>query len=885
MFKCATLVRLLVPLAKRLTLRNCLLLTVPPKPRLVFAMKYFVSLVFSWIVLFAAIQSEVQGQGTKADYERMNSIRQRTAGKVFRTSISPNWLPDGEHLWYRVRTGTNAFEFVVVDLAAGTRELAFDHEFVAKSLTEATGKSCSASSLPFRTIQWNEGVDIAYFKFDSRRWKINRRSRERDSVLEEVVDESEWRDATFNEAVSLLPSTSGGDEIEVRFVNNSAQVLQLVWIDTSGRRVPYQQIPVSGSVVQHTYEGHNWLVLNAKQEAVAVYEGDAAELEVVIDGKRILNIPEKESRRRGRGRSRGGSPNSPSGEWRAVVSEGKLVIRASEGTEELLGEASGKAYFDDRRFYWSPDSKYLVALEVEPGFEREIHMIESAPKGQLQPKLHTMRYVKPGDKIQTEVPRLFNVETKSEIETDTTLYASPYRMSRFSWREDSSEFVFHYNQRGHQAYRIIGITPENGRVRAIVNEETETFIDYTNKVYSLELSETGELLWMSERSGWNHLYLYDSNSGDVKNAITKGEWVVRGIERVDVENRQVWFTASGIVEGEDPYYIQYCRVDFDGENLVVLTEGNGTHRIEFSPDKRFLVDRYSRVDLPEVTTVRRVSDGSLVCELERGDHSQLLAADWTRPERFQAKGRDGKTDIHGVIYFPSDFDPAKKYPVVEEIYAGPHGSFVPKRFSVNSQKRSLAELGFIVVQIDGMGTSNRSKAFHDVCWKNLGDSGFPDRILWMRAAAEKFPQMDLKRVGIYGGSAGGQSALRALLAYGEFYKVAVSDCGCHDNRMDKIWWNEQWMGWPIGPHYAEQSNVTNAHKLQGKLLLIVGELDRNVDPASTMQVVDALIKADKDFDLIVVPGAGHGIGSGRYGMRRTRDFFVRNLLGVEPRAQ
>ena len=223
----------------------------------------------------------------------------------------------------------------------------------------------------------------------------------------------------------------------------------------------------------------------------------------------------------------------------------------------------------------------------------------------------------------------------------------------------------------------------------------------------------------------------------------------------------------------------------------------------------------------------------------------------------------------------------KKYPVIEDIYAGPQDSFVPKSFAAFHQPQTMAELGFIVVQIDGMGTSNRSKAFHDVCWKNLGDAGLPDRILWMKAAAAKYPYLDLNRVGIYGGSAGGQNSLRALLAHPEFYKVGVSACGCHDNRMDKIWWNEQWMGWPVGPQYAEQSNVTNAHKLQGKLLLIVGELDHNVDPASTMQVVNALIKAGKDFDLLVVPNADHGIG-GAYGVRRMHDFFVRHLLGVEP---
>jgi dipeptidyl aminopeptidase/acylaminoacyl peptidase len=224
-------------------------------------------------------------------------------------------------------------------------------------------------------------------------------------------------------------------------------------------------------------------------------------------------------------------------------------------------------------------------------------------------------------------------------------------------------------------------------------------------------------------------------------------------------------------------------------------------------------------------------------------------------------------------------DPANKYPVIESIYAGPHDSHVPKAFRPSYGHEDLTSLGFIVVQIDGMGTSNRSKKFHDVSWKNLGDAGFPDRILWMKAAAAKHPCMDLTRVGIYGGSAGGQNALGGLLAHGDFYRAGAADCGCHDNRMDKIWWNEQWMGWPVGPHYEEQSNVTQAHRLQGKLLLTVGELDRNVDPASTMQVVDALIKADKDFELIVVPGAGHGAGGGKYGRRKRLEFFLRHLMG------
>ena len=294
-----------------------------------------------------------------------------------------------------------------------------------------------------------------------------------------------------------------------------------------------------------------------------------------------------------------------------------------------------------------------------------------------------------------------------------------------------------------------------------------------------------------------------------------------------------------------------------------------------------MVDTWSRVDLPPVSVLRKSSDGTIAMDLEKADITRLLATGWRAPEVFTAKGRDGKTDIWGIIIRPMNFDPNKKYPVVENIYAGPQGSFVPKTFSAQSGMQSMAELGFIVVQIDGMGTANRSKAFHDVCWRNLADAGFPDRILWMQAAAAKNPWMDITRVGIYGTSAGGQNSTGAVLFHPEFYKVAVSSCGCQDNRMDKIWWNEQWMGYPVGEWYEASSNVVNANKLKGKLLLIVGEMDHNVDPSSTMQVVNALIKANKDFDLLVVPGMDHSTG-GPVGDRKRMDFFVKNLLGVNP---
>ncbi len=555
---------------------------------------------------------------------------------------------------------------------------------------------------------------------------------------------------------------------------------------------------------------------------------------------------------------------SPDGTLEAFVTNFNVAVRkpGSRTPTILSTDGSEANCYELDTIAWAPDSKKLAAYRVKPGYRRLVHYVESSPEDQLQPKNSTRFYAKPGDVLDLEQPVIFTVGDKTARPIDNALFPNPYDLSRLEWRKDSSALTFEYNQRGHQVFRVIEADAATGAARAVISEEPKTFFTYSGKKYRHDVADGREVVWMSERDGWNHLYLIDGATGAVKNPITKGDWVVRGVSRVDDEKRQIWFSASGMYPGEDPYFVNYYRIGFDGTGLTRLTSAEANHAASFSEDGAFFVDVYSRVDQGPVSELRRASDGSLVTELERVDLAPLQKAGWRPPEVFTAKGRDGQTDIWGVIYRPTTFDPRKKYPVIENIYAGPHSSFVPKSFSAFNAMQAQAELGFIVVQIDGMGTSNRSKAFHDVAWKNIKDAGFPDRILWHKAVAAKYPYYDISRVGIYGTSAGGQNALGALLFHPEFYKAAVSAVGCHDNRMDKIWWNEQWMGWPIGPEYAASSNVDNAHRLQGKVLLVVGELDTNVDPSSTMQVVNALIKANKTFDLLVIPGAGHGAGRG-----------------------
>jgi dipeptidyl-peptidase-4 len=828
--------------------------------------------LFLFILVFAYVNTSF-AQGSKDDYKRANTISDWTKNKVFRDRVIPHWSDDGSSFWYHIQTGPSHYEFIAVDAVSGIREPAFNHGRVADTLESATSRKVDPTNLPFQWIDIDRQNDCVSFMAFDKQWKFFTNT---NKLME--TDDAISPGNTLTAYAELFPSRQSGTPTKIRFLNNTEKTVKIYWVNSDRNRRHYKTLEPGGVYRQNSFSGHVWLVTDEDEKTLAMFECSDEPADAIVDGKPVTK---KKERRRPR---RIGRNRSPDGLWSVSCTDETVSVMNTKTNETVVLSDTGsyENYFTNE-IVWSPDSTKFVVKQIRRGEDRKVHIVESSPKDQLQPKLHTFSYNKPGDKLDVPRPRLFDIQTQKQIAINKDFIPNAWSIRDIHWWPDSSSIVFVYNQRGHQIMRVVQVDAKTGSARAIVNEQCKTFFDYARKEYHFYNDETQEIIWMSERDGWNHLYLYDAHADYLKNQITKGEWVVRGVERVDTEKRQIWFSAGGVIPGQDPYYVHLCRINFDGTGFTVLTEGDGTHQWKFSPDRNYIIDTWSRVDLPPITVLRKSDDGELVCELEKADWTELLATGWRPPERFAAKGRDGKTDIYGIIIFPSTFQPGKKYPVIENIYAGPHSAFVPKEFGLQTGLMRMAELGFVIVKMDGMGTSHRSKAFHDVCWKNLGDSGFPDRIAWIKAAAQKHPEMDLSRVGIFGGSAGGQSALRGLLMHGDFYHVGVADCGCHDNRMDKVWWNELWMGWPIGPHYEEQSNVTQAHRLTGKLMLIVGELDRNVDPASTMQVVNALIKADKDFDLIIVPGAGHGAAGTPYAQRRQMDFFVKHLLNEKPR--
>jgi len=854
-------------------------------------MKPQIPIALRALSLAAVLTGIALAQGTLADYQRGQGLAAKARGLVVDTPGAAAWIGDSGHFWYTrgVKGGT---EFVMVDAAAATKKPAFDHEKLAAAINAATGGHFTALALPFAPVAGRGGAAAG-------------------------------RGGPAGAAPQTAPLTFADPQNLTFGAGGSMYTCKLTdYTCTKGGAIP---APAAGRGRGGAPEALEEIDRPAPMEVGGdpvdglEYQPPAPDFQDDQPAGRAAGrqpaCAADDAGRAGRGGRGGRGAAAAAGigsslasaaqlpadtlvcasfdhKWDAYIQNYNVFLKPAGSSQRgtpLSYDGSEGNYYTMRSVAWSPDSKHLAAYHTRPGYDREVHYVESSPADQLQPKHTTLAYRKPGDALDVAYPAIFDTATKQETEIDHALFPNPYDITPPVWWKDGRGFTFEYNQRGHQVYRVLEVDANTGKVRTLIDETSKTFIYYNQlaaglsggRRYRHDLNDGKEIIWASERSGWEHLYLYDGLTGKVKNQITKGDWLVRNVIEVDDARRQIWFQAGGSIAAQDPYFVQYYRINFDGAGLTRLTDADGDHSVVFSPDKQYYVDTWSRVDLPPQSQLRRTSDQKIVMDLEKSDASELLAAGFHFPEVFVAKGRDGKTDIWGTITRPMNFDPAKKYPVIENIYAGPQGSFVPKTFSAVPGDQAMAELGFIVVHIDGMGTSNRSKAFHDVAFQNLGDAGFPDRILWHQAAAAKYQAYDISRVGIFGTSAGGQNSLGGMLFHPEFYKVVVTNSGCHDNRMDKIWWNEQWMGWPLGPQYAESSNVDNAAKLQGRALIIVGEMDTNVDPSSSLQVVNALVKAHKHFDMLYIPGQNHGVAA--LGTEHYRDdYFVHYLLGVEP---
>ncbi|WP_395748255.1 prolyl oligopeptidase family serine peptidase [Prosthecobacter sp.] len=736
--------------------------------------------------------------------------------KVLNERLLPHWLPDGDSFWYQRQATGGKAEFVLIQAGSGARKTAATRE--ALDLPPPATRRTSQDGV------WTTGFSPK----------------------------------------DTLP-------VKVTLVNAWKNDIELFWLDHYGKRKTQGMLKVGAKFTKTTAKDARWWFEDVKTKStVALMIMNEDGEEIIIDGKpaaaSALRLPGL----------------SPDKQWYVTFKDSRVSLgnaKTKKVVEIKCTLPAGAAFMG--RVSWSPDSRSFIVPAVLDVERPKLTLVEALPKDSAQPKVKTLDYFRAGDALPKAVPVLFHVGSSEGIVVKDDLFPNPYATKStldVQWAPDSSEFYFNYDQRGHQLFRSIAVSATSGTARTVLEETSTTFIDYGFKGYLHRLLASREILWLSERDGWAHLWLYDVSAGRVKNQVTKGAWLVRKVLHLDEATRQVWFMAGGLHPAEDPCQQHLCRVNLDGSGFVQLTQGDGDHRVQFSPKRTWFIDTWSRADATPVIELRRSSDGSKICDLEKADATALLATVWQMPERFVAKGRDGTTDIHGVIYKPSHLDPTRKYPVLEQVYAGPPGTWAPKSFGLQTSQHQLAALGFVVVQADGMGTNHRSKAFHDVCFKNFKDAGFPDRIAWIKAAAKTRPWMDLSRVGIYGGSAGGHNAMRALLDHHDFYHAAFSDSGCHDNRMNMMAWNESFMGWPVGEQYAQSSNVLDAHKLKGHLFLTMGELDSNVDPASTLQVVSALQKAGKTFDFMPIMAGEHcAAATTDYGRRLRMDFFLKHL--------
>ncbi len=589
---------------------------------------------------------------------------------------------------------------------------------------------------------------------------------------------------------------------------------------------------------------------------------------------------------------------SPDGKWVAYVKNYNLYIKSTKTNREYQLSRNGKKGYEyaswygwydkmegengerPKRFYvdWSEDSKWISTDIVDTRNAEKMYLLDWSQDDLYKPALLSYYRGSPGDTTMVKItPVFYNIATKKEVKTNLPTHTHINSVGK-RWTEKSGVLLAEIPYRGYQKNEVVQVDLNTRKSKTLITETSKTNID--NFEYRF-LEDVQKVLFLSERSGWRQLYLYNLKT-DKTRRLTSDNYYVNGIQYIDEKNETIYYLASGKEEGNNPYHQQVYKVNFKGEETL-LTPELLHHQVRFSADGKYFADNISSITEPTKTVLREAATGKIIATLTTADISEAESRGYTKPEPFSLTAKDGKTTIYGAFWKPTNFDASKKYPIVDATYTGPHTQRFPKSFDNVFSNQSLAELGFIVVRIDGLGTSGRSKEFHNHSYKDMGNN-LEDHVLAIKHLAKKYSWIDVDKVGIYGHSAGGFDTGRALLAFPEFYKVGVASSADHDFRMEKAWWPEMYQGWPVDKTYHEVSNITNASNLQGKLLLAHGGLDDNVNPSATFKLAEALIKADKDFDLLILPSQRHGYSGEhrKYFMKKRWNYFVEHLGNNTP---
>jgi len=737
---------------------------------------------------------------------------------LYNMTVIPNWIDGTDKFWY-INTGRYGKEFVLVDVANATRKSAFDRKRLAQALAYASGIKVDPSNLPFSNIIFRQAT--VEFLALNKTWQFDLKSQ-------------------------------GIKEVK------------------PGR--------VLLNFLRPRRHGEN----RAISEIRAFKLAGPGEL-LSPDSTRAIYVQDHNL-------------------WMKEIATGRKYPLTSNGSQDYAyAERSGtvlhpvsQARLNETPLpyaVWSPDSRRIATFRMNQRNVTPLYLLEYVPDNNSRPEPWMYRFAMPDEKhVPVYEPVIIDVLEKKVIPVSHEPQPEVSLMDTdedvLQWWSDNGQVTYSlFADRGEKALHLLETNPQNGQTREILNESSPTYIEANLDYASLpnaRVLKNGDIIWFSEKSGYGHLYLYD-RKGMQKNAITSGNWVVRELLYVDENSSQVYFTAGGREPGRDPYFRHLYKANLNGSGLTLLTPENADHNIQVSPKGTAFVDTYSRIDLPPVTVLRDLS-GNIILTLEEGDIGNLTGMDWMPPESFSVKALDGKTDLYGLLIKPTGFNASKKYPVVETVYPGPWIIVTAKSFPsdmswVNKifwRGQALSELGFIVVIMDGPGTPYRSKEFHDASYGHLGDAGgLPDHINALKMLANERPYMNLDRVGMFGHSAGGFMTAQALLSYPDFYKVGVASSGDHDSRFYGSFWGEKYEG--LNASYMEQITSRKAGNLTGDLLLITGDVDDNVNPCMTMQLVDALINADKPFDMLVMTNGNHDLSYDPYYLHRLFGYFTEHL--------